>query len=90
MHPLISNLSNLSDDELNNKLSELNKRFVQAYRIGPAQAIPQLQMLIEDYNSELSRRNAKKMQEMEEKLQKAIDKKDGKDNKGMKGIIDIG
>mgnify|MGYP003705544383 CR=1 FL=1 len=85
MHPLINDLSKFSDDELHSKLSELNKRFVQAYRIGPTQIIPQLQMLIEDYNAEVGRRNAKKMQEMAEKFEKAANK----DGKGMKGIIDI-
>jgi hypothetical protein len=87
MHPLLSSLSNLSDDELNTKLAELHKRYSQAYRGGPFQVLPQLQMLIEDYNAELSRRNAKKMKEMEEKLNSAMNKKDGK---GTKGIIDIG
>jgi hypothetical protein len=86
MHPLINNLTNLSDDELHKKLSELNKRFVQAYRIGPAQIIPQLQMLIEDYNSEVGRRNAVKMKEMQDKFDKASSKGDGN---GLKGIIDI-
>jgi len=86
MHPLLGSLSNLSDDELYKKLSELNNRFAQAYRSGPYQVIPQLQLLIEDYNTEISRRNAKKMQELQEKMDKAMKKDDGK---GMKGIIDI-
>lgn len=86
MHPLAPNLRDLTDDDLHKKLAELNKRFTQAYRIGPFQIIPQLQMLIEDYNSEISRRNAQKMQEMQEKFDKASSKTDGK---GMKGIIDI-
>jgi uncharacterized membrane protein (DUF106 family) len=86
MHPLSNNLSGLSDDELHNKLNELNKRFMQAYRIGPAQIIPQIQMLIEDYNAEISKRNAKKMQEMQDRFDKASKKEDGK---GLKGIIDI-
>lgn len=86
MHPLGNDLSKLTDDELHHKLSELNKRFVQAYRIGPAQIIPQLQMLIEDYNAEVGRRNAVKMKEMQEKFDKANKKDDGK---GLKGIIDI-
>lgn len=86
MHPLAPNLRDLSDDDLHKKLSELNKRFTQAYRIGPFQIIPQLQMLIEDYNAEVSRRNAEKMKEMAEKFDKANKKDDGK---GLKGIIDI-
>jgi hypothetical protein len=86
MHPLLGSLANLSDDDLYTKLNELNKRYVQAYRLGPASAVPQLQMIIEDYNAEIGRRNDKKMQELQEKL----DKKTSKDGKsGMKGIIDI-
>ena len=87
MHPLLNDLSKLSDDELHKKVAELNKRFSQAYRMGPYQVILQLQMLIEDYNNEVSKRNAKKMQEMQEKFDKAAEKGDGK---GLKGIIDIG
>lgn len=86
MHPLGNDLTKLGDDELHNKLAELNKRFVQAYRIGPFQIIPQLQMLIDDYNAEVGRRNAAKMKEMQEKFDKISNKGDGK---GMKGIIDI-
>lgn len=85
MHPLLNDLSKFSDDELHHKLAELNKRFAQAYRIGPAQIIPQLQMLIEDYNNEVSKRNAVKLKEMQEKFDKA----NNKDGKGLKGIIDI-
>jgi hypothetical protein len=87
MHPLTPNLRDLTDDDLQKKLAELNKRFTQAYRIGPFQIIPQLQMLIEDYNSEVGRRNAEKMKEMQEKFDKMASKSDGK---GLKGIIDIG
>lgn len=89
MHPLLGTLSGLSDDDLYSKLNELNQRYTQAYRFGPAQAVPQLQMLIEDYNAEIARRNAKKMQELQEKLDKKSAKKDDGKNKGMKGIIDI-
>lgn len=86
MHPLLGSLAGLTDDELQNKLAELNKRFMQAYRGGATQIIPQLQMLIGDYNAEIAKRNAKKMEELQAKLDKAVNKKDGK---GMKGIIDI-
>jgi hypothetical protein len=89
MHPLLNDLSKLNDDDLHSKLSELNKRFVQAYRIGPHGIIPQLQMLIEDYNAEVARRNAAKMQEMQDRFDKVSKKDDGKGGKGLKGIIDI-
>lgn len=81
MHPLGNDLSKLSEDELNKKFGELSKRFNQAYRFGPQQIIPQLQMLMQDYQEEMRRRQAKAMQEMTEKMDK--------DKNGNKGIIDI-
>jgi hypothetical protein len=87
MHPLLGNLSSFSDDELQKKVADLYKRYNQAYRNGPFQILPQLQMVLEDYNAEVARRNAVKMQELQEKLDKTLTKKD---DKGSKGIIDIG
>jgi tRNA(Phe) wybutosine-synthesizing methylase Tyw3 len=87
MHPLLGNIRSLTDDELNTKINELHNRYSQAYRNGPFQVLPQLQMLIEDFNNELSRRNAEKMKELQEKLDKAATKKKG--DKGIKNIIDI-
>jgi hypothetical protein len=84
MHPLINDLSKISDEELNKKFSDLSKRFNQAYRFGPKQVIPQLQMLMQDYQEEIKRRQAKAMQEMMEKMDK--DKNGGK---GLRNIIDI-
>ena len=53
MHPLGPDLTGLSDDELHTKYSELQKRFGQAYRFGPQSIIPQLQMLMQDYQKNL-------------------------------------
>ena len=77
MHPLGPDLTGLSDDELHNKYSELQKRFGQAYRFGPQSIIPQLQMLMQDYQMEISLRNQKQLEEL------------NKNSKGPKGIIDI-
>lgn len=77
MHPLGPDLTGLSDDELHTKYSELQKRFGQAYRFGPQSIIPQLQMLMQDYQSEISLRNQKQMEEL------------NKNSKGPKGIVDI-
>ena len=77
MHPLGPDLTGLSDDELHNKYSELQKRFGQAYRFGPQGIIPQLQMLMQDYQMEISLRNQKQLEEL------------NKNGKGPKGIIDI-
>jgi hypothetical protein len=77
MHPLGSDLSNLSDDELHKKYGELQKRFGQAYRFGPQSIIPQIQMLMQDYQYEINLRNQKQLEEL------------NKNSKGPKGIIDI-
>ena len=49
MHPLGQDLSKFSDEELYKKQNELGKRFAQAYKFGPQGIIPQLQILIQDY-----------------------------------------
>ncbi len=77
MHPLIPDLSNLSTEELHKKYNELTQKLNQAYRFGPTSAIPQMQMIIENYRYEMDVRNRKLMEEMEAK------------NNNFKGIIDI-
>jgi hypothetical protein len=81
MHPLAPDLSSLNTEELYQKYNDLQKRFNQAFRFGPAGAIPQLQMLMGHYQSEISERNRKQMEEMEKRSQDS--------GKGYKGIIDI-
>lgn len=81
MHPLGTDLSQFNDDELNKKYSELQKRFTQCYRFGPVDLIPQIQMLLDDYNYEIQRRNQKLMDEMQKRAEQ--------NGKGFKGIIDI-
>ena len=81
MHPLSPDLSTLTDDEVARKFNELSKRLGQAYRSGPSQIIPQIQMLMQDYQQELGNRQTKLMKEMEERAEK--------NGKGFKGIIDI-
>jgi ribosomal protein L29 len=77
MHPLGPNLTGLSDADLQKKYSELQKRLGQAYRFGPQSIIPQLQMIMEDYQAEISLRMQKQMAELD------------KSSKNPKGIIDI-
>lgn len=77
MHPLSPDLSALTDAELHKKHGELVQRLTQAYRIGPYGIINQLQMILEDYQSEIQRRNAKVLEDMAKK------------GKNMGGIIDI-
>ena len=77
MHPLVSDLSGLSNEELHKKYNDLMAKYNQAFRFGPTSVIPQMQMILENYKSEMDTRNRKLMEEMEAKSDK------------FKGIIDI-
>lgn len=77
MHPLAPNLTTLSDVDLQKKYSELQKRLGQAWRFGPQSLIPQIQMVMEDYQYEINQRTQKQMAELD------------KNSKNPKGIIDI-
>lgn len=77
MHPLVSDLSGLSTEELHKKYNELMQKYNQAHRFGPVSILSQIQMVLENYRYEMDARNRKIMQEMEEK------------NNKFKGIIDI-
>lgn len=77
MHPLSPDLSTISDAELQQKHSELNKRITQAYRMGNGPLVAQIQMLLDDYQAELAQRQQKAL----ESMMKNSDK--------FNGIIDI-
>lgn len=77
MHPLVSDLSTLSNEELHKKYNELMQKYNQAYRFGPTSVLPQMQMILENYRFEMDARNRKIMEELAEKSDK------------FKGIIDI-
>jgi type III secretory pathway component EscV len=77
MHPLLPDLTKLTLDELNTKYGDLLKRVTYAYRIGQADMVQQLQMLLQDYQAEIQVRNTKALQDME------------KNSKNFKNIIDI-
>ena len=50
-HPLIPNLDNLTIDELNAKIAELNKKLAIAYRLGNNYLCNQIRMAIETYTT---------------------------------------
>lgn len=77
MHPLTPDLTQLRDDELHKKLSELTQRLTQTYRFGNFELAGQVHMLIEDYQAEVNRR-----------YQKTIEDLAAKDSR-FDGIIDI-
>jgi hypothetical protein len=64
MHPLTSDLSKLTDDELQQKRGELQNRLMMSYRMGNADLVMQVQLLLGDYDMELQARNQKMMDQM--------------------------
>ena len=76
-HPLAPQLSGLTMEELTKKYNELLSKLNQAYRMGPHGIIPQMQMLLEDYQTELQNRHRAQLEELE------------KNSKNFKNIIDI-
>lgn len=77
MHPLTPDLSKFSLEELYEKNNELVKRITLAYRWGNADMVQQLQMLQQDYQSEIQVRGQRALEEMQ------------KNSKQFKNIIDI-
>jgi hypothetical protein len=55
-HPFISDLSKLSMDDLQEKISELNKRLAFVARMNNTSMYGQLLMVIDSYNSEYNKR----------------------------------
>ena len=76
-HPLSPDLSKLTTEELNNKYGDLLKRMTTAYRLGSSEMVYQLQMIMEDFQVEIQRRNQVALEELE------------KNSKQFKNIIDI-
>ena len=64
MHPLSPDLSKLTDDELQQKRGELQNRLMTSYRMGNADLVTQVQLLLGDYDIELQTRNQKMLDQM--------------------------
>ena len=50
-HPLIPNLDALTIEELQSRISELNKKLSMAHRSGNAQLCNQIRMALENFNN---------------------------------------
>ena len=50
-HPLISNIDDLTTEDLGSKVTELNKKLSIAYRLGNHDLCNQLRMAIETYQN---------------------------------------
>lgn len=64
MHPLTPNLTELKDDELHKKISELTQRLTQSYKFANYELAGQVHMLLDDYQAELNRRNQKMLDDL--------------------------
>ena len=73
MHPLVTGVQDLSDDELLIKINNLNSRLSKAIRFGYNDAVQQLNMILEEYQWEYQRRQEKMFLEMQELAKKTGD-----------------
>jgi len=71
-HPLVSDLSGLKDNEIEDRLLELNKKYYSAARLGSKDLLTQLSTLITMYRQELQIRYAKKNQQDDDGLGQLI------------------
>lgn len=73
MHPLTPDLNSLSDEELAKKVQDLSRRMNQAWSSGNGELLQQVQMMLEDYQEELNRRQRKMMEDLSKKAGKDFD-----------------
>jgi hypothetical protein len=71
-HPLEADLSGLKDNEVEQKLVELNKKYYAAARMGSKDLLTQLSTFITIYRDELSNRYARKLKSDDNDLDQLI------------------
>ena len=79
-HPLLDDVSKLTDGELQDKITDLTKKLNQSYRFGNPALIRQVGMVLEEMKEERVRRDR-------EHLKKLSEQSDGDDK--FKDSIDI-
>jgi len=57
-HPLINNIDNLTVDELQGKISELNRKLGYVSRIGNAQLVYQIRLALDTYSAKYQEKMA--------------------------------
>lgn len=61
IHPFVGDLAEFKDQEIENRLIELNKKYYVAARLGSRDLLTQLSTVIIIYREELSKRQALKL-----------------------------
>ena len=72
IHPFEGDLSQFKDQEIENKLIELNKKYHAAARLGSRDLLTQLSTFITIYREELSKRHAQKLKQADDDLGQLI------------------
>lgn len=72
LHPLVGDLSEFKDQEVENKLLELNKKYYAAARLGSQDLLTQLSTIITIYREELSKRHTRKLKDADGDLGQLI------------------
>jgi hypothetical protein len=60
-HPFEGNSQELTDSELESRISDLTKKYYQASRLGKPEMLTQISTFITIYRNEMSRRNREKL-----------------------------
>ena len=72
LHPLSGDLSQFKDQDIENRLLELNKKYFAAARLGSRDLLTQLSTFITIYRQELAKRHADKMKSTDSDLGQLI------------------
>ena len=56
-HPLVGNFDQYNDDQLQEKINEINNKILMAYKMGNTHMIGQLQMALESFKAHQKLRN---------------------------------
>lgn len=73
MHPLVNDLTQLSDRELSEKILDLERKMMMAYRTMPS-ALYQFTMILEDYQFERQKRLTTELDKILAQSGQTIDK----------------
>ena len=72
-NPLVTGMTELSDDELLAKVNDLNTKMRQASQAGMFGAINQMVVVLNEYQEEMNRRHQKSLEDGKEKYDELID-----------------
>lgn len=72
-HPLLEDPRNIKDQDLENKILDLSKKYHIAARMGQGGVAGQIIAALDTYKSELQRRQAEAMREIIQKQNKGLD-----------------